>query len=68
MAFNVQVKDRCDLHEFDIKQYMNDSMMLILVDSDGGLDTRIENAAHGLAILFSLETSAYMPTPTAYTV
>ena len=47
---------------------MNDCMVLGLVDADGGSDTGIGDAAHGLATLFSLETSGYMPTPTTYTV
>ena len=68
MALIVQVKDHCDLHKFDVKQYMNDSMVLGLVGSGGGSGKRVENASHRQAVLFSLETSGYMPTPTTYPV
>ena len=68
MAFIVQVKDHCDLHKFDVKQYMNDSMMLGFVDSDGESDKTVENASHRLAALFYLETSGYMHTLTTFPV
>ena len=68
VAFGTQVKGRYDIHKLVVEHYVNDCTMLTLVDADGESDTRIENAAHGLATLFSLETSGYMPTPTIYTV
>ena len=61
MAFIVQVKDRRDLHKFDVKQYINDSMMLTLVDSDGESDKKVESASHRLAVLFSLELQDTCP-------
>ena len=64
----IQVKGCYEIHKLDVEQYVNGVMMLTLVDSDGESDTRIKNAAHGLAILFSLETSEYMPTLTTYTI
>ena len=57
-----------DIHKLDVEQYANDCMMLSLVDANGESDMRIENASHELAVLFSLETSGYMSTPTTYTV
>ena len=68
MAFGTQVEGRYDIHKLVVEQYVNDCMMLTSVDADGESDKRVENAAHGLVILFSLETSGYMPTPTTYTV
>ena len=68
VAFGTQVEGRYYIHKLVVEQYVKDCMMLTSVDADGESDTRIENSAHGLAILFSLETSGYMPTPTTYTV
>ena len=68
MAFIIQVKGHLDIHKFDVEQYVNDGIMLTLVHSDGESDTRIENASHGLVVLFCLETSGYMPTLMTYTV
>ena len=62
-AFGTQVE-----HKLVVEQYVNDCMMLTSADADGESDTRIENAAHGLPILFSLETSGYVLTPTTYPV
>ena len=67
-GWHLAYKDCCGIHKSDVEQYVNSIMMLTLVDSDGESDTRIKNAAHGLAILFSLGTSEYMPTPTTYTI
>ena len=50
----------------DVEQYVNDNMMLSLVNSDGASDTIIKTylMGPGPAVLCSLETSGYRPTLT----
>ena len=56
------------IHKSDVKQYMNDSMVLGLVGSGGESGKRVENASHRPAVLFSLETLGYVLTPRTYPV
>ena len=64
----IQVKGCYETHKLDVEQYVNDNMMLSLVNSDGASDTIIKMylMSPGPAVLFSLETSGYRPTLTIY--
>ena len=56
------------MYKCEVGQYVNDDIMLSLVNSDGESNTRIKTylMGLGLAALFSLETSGYRPTLTIY--
>ena len=66
VVLGIQVKGCYEIHKLDVEQYVNDNMMLSLVNSDGASDTIIKTYLMGPApaVLFSLETSGYRPTLT----
>ena len=66
VVLGIQVKGCYEIHKLDVEQYVNDNMMLSLVNSDGASDTIIKTylMGIGLAVLCSLETSGYRPTLT----
>ena len=62
----IQVKGCYEIHKLDVEQYVNDNMILSLVNSDGASDMIIKTylMGPGLSVLFSLKTSGYRPTLT----